>query len=568
MKRLLWLIVAMAGLVAVVTGCGGTPRYDGRLAAADSLMHDDPDSALALVEAIDAGSLTTDGDRAYRDLLLTQARYRCYIAATSDSAINRALAYYRAHDGEREKLTRCYLYKGAVMEELGQVDSAMFHYKTAEATAAPDDYFNLGYAKLRIATLYQDQLSQDSIAIQYLKGAIHCFEILEDTSFLISCYGGLGAVCGVKHPDSTEYYLTYAIKLAQQFKPSMQYTYKSKLAGFELYYKKDYKRANILSMDVLRNGQKDCNESQFYYYVVLSYLRLGQVDSAICIFNIIPSPTDKVDSMNYYNVLAELGKEKRFDNSYALNSNKSLSLSNDILSSSKEKQLIKTEAAFEKQRIEKNNSTLSKFNRYLKVILFITGLLLLFTAAFAWLSGKALRRQRHEQESIRAELEKALSELKQRKENSAGTVSQLVGYRISAINELFQEIRYKFKDKDANNKNGIVTFSSVLKNLNEQYALMQVNLSDSFWAKMKLSVDGEYNGILSFVEARYNLTEQDIKLFCLLCADISPQLIKLCMNYTSSKTSSTYRNRLIKKKIGLDMTFSQFVEQYMAGLIK
>lgn len=179
-----------------------------------------------------------------------------------------------------------------------------------------------------------------------------------------------------------------------------------------------------------------------------------------------------------------------------------------------------------------------------------------------------MRRQRHEQESIRAELEKALSELKQRKENSAGTVSQLVGYRISAINELFQEIRYKFKDKDANNKNGIVTFSSVLKNLNEQYALMQVNLSDSFWAKMKLSVDGEYNGIVSFVEARYNLTEQDIKLFCLLCADISPQLIKLCMNYTSSKTSSTYRNRLIKKKIGLDMTFSQFVEQYMAGLIK
>ena len=57
-------------LVAVVTGCGGMHRYDARLAAADSLMHDVPDSALALVQAVDPASLTREGDRAYRDLLL------------------------------------------------------------------------------------------------------------------------------------------------------------------------------------------------------------------------------------------------------------------------------------------------------------------------------------------------------------------------------------------------------------------------------------------------------------------------------------------------------------------
>lgn len=45
----------LAVLVAVVTGCDGTPRYDSRLAAADSLMRDAPDSALAIVETIDRG---------------------------------------------------------------------------------------------------------------------------------------------------------------------------------------------------------------------------------------------------------------------------------------------------------------------------------------------------------------------------------------------------------------------------------------------------------------------------------------------------------------------------------
>ncbi len=49
------IVMLLAVLVAVVTGCDGTPRYDSRLAAADSLMRDAPDSALAIVETIDRG---------------------------------------------------------------------------------------------------------------------------------------------------------------------------------------------------------------------------------------------------------------------------------------------------------------------------------------------------------------------------------------------------------------------------------------------------------------------------------------------------------------------------------
>ena len=252
-----WLvrILAISLLVAVVTGCGGAGRNDARLVAADSLMQPDPDSALALVQAVPPGSLTREGDRAYRDLLLTQARYKCYITATSDSDINRALDYYRRHSGEREKLTRAYIYKGAVMEELGHPDSAMFYYKHAEATAAPDDYFNLGYVKLHIATLYQDQVSQDSSAIIRLKDAIHYFSLLNDTNFLITAYGDLGTILIENNMDSSELYLIKAISLARQFNPSKQYTYKSKLSGFYLFYKEDYLKAKELAMDVYNKGK-------------------------------------------------------------------------------------------------------------------------------------------------------------------------------------------------------------------------------------------------------------------------------------------------------------------------
>ena len=239
------ILVMMAVLVAVVTGCGAH-RYDGRLMVADSLMRSNPDSALAILESLPVGRLTTEGDRAYHGLLISQARYKAYVTATSDSDINRALSYYRTHSGEREKLTRAYIYKGAVMEELGHPDSAMYYYKSAEATAAPDDYFNLGYCNLRIGELYQAQISQDSAAIMNLNNAIHYFTFINDTNYLIACFGDLGAICGTYYPDSTEYYLMHAIDLAKRYNPSKQYTYKSKLAGFNL----------TISMIILR--QKSC----------------------------------------------------------------------------------------------------------------------------------------------------------------------------------------------------------------------------------------------------------------------------------------------------------------------
>ena len=49
MKQLLTVILLCFALVVGVTGCGGSQHYDSRLTTADSLMHDKPDSALALV---------------------------------------------------------------------------------------------------------------------------------------------------------------------------------------------------------------------------------------------------------------------------------------------------------------------------------------------------------------------------------------------------------------------------------------------------------------------------------------------------------------------------------------
>ena len=144
------------------------------------------------------------------------------------------------------------------------------------------------------------------------------------------------------------------------------------------------------------------------------------------------------------------------------------------------------------------------------------------------------------------------------------SVTKLVAYRIEALNELFDSIRIKSHDEKRTKK--IIPLSSFLKTLNENKDILEIDLSKSFWEKMERSVDGEYSGIMTYVRNKYPLlSEQDLKLFCLSCAHLSPQIIKLCLKYSNAKTVSNYRKKIIKLKMGLDLSFDEFIRQYLKG---
>lgn len=217
MKKMWIYILLLFSLVELwsLGGCGGHPHYDTRLTAADSLLKLDVDSALTLLEAINPGSLGNEADRAYHALLLTEARYRCYIPATSDSLINLALDYYERHGEEREKLTRAYIYKGAVMEELGENREAMQHYKRALSQVAADDYFNQGYIRLRMGNIYRNNLVADSADIMMFKEALNYFKQVPDSFYVLTCLAEIGSSYGKNNLDSVLHYLYLADTLAE-----------------------------------------------------------------------------------------------------------------------------------------------------------------------------------------------------------------------------------------------------------------------------------------------------------------------------------------------------------------
>jgi hypothetical protein len=592
-KSAIIILMLLAGLVTVVTGCGGAVHYDSRLSVADSLMQSDPDSALAIVEGLPLSELSTAGDSAYHDLLLTQARYRCYVIATSDSAINRALAYYRLHNGEQEKLTRAYIYKGAVMEELGHPDSAMIYYKHAETTAAPDDYFNLGYANLRIAELYQSLYTNDSVAIARMKRATGYFTIINDTSYLITTLGAQGALIA----DSAKYYLEKAIALAKATNSTQRFEYESKLAGY-YFYRQDYSTAKDLAMDIIRNGADECDEDQFYYYAARSFIKLSRLDSARYVHSMIPAPIFPLDSMNLYRLEAELAEAEHRYQDHAAYFAKSKEINDRIFTNSLKSNIGSVEVMYD---AEKANTQYRK-NVFGKILGVAAVVILAMLLASWWLTKRIKKRISEYQEDInlsRAELEKTISlyedrlaqsesslarqqELLAEKDNKIqkvtkekdrllsqqaiveGQVSKIVRKRLAAINELYQEIRVKTPNNTPYKRS--LPLVSIIKDLNDKKKLSIITPKDSFWKKLKASIDDEYQGLATFVEKKYPfLTEKELKLFWLLSAKISPQIIKLCMDFTHYTTVSNYKRKLIKDIMGHDMKFEEFIQAYLDG---
>ncbi len=578
-KQLLVVILVMLVLGAVVPGCSNATRYDSRLTTADSLMHDNPDSALAIIEAVNRDSLTTEHDRAYRDLLLTQARYKAYIPATSDSDINRALSYYKQHPKEREKLTRAYIYKGAVMEELGHPDSAMFYYKTAETSADPDNYFNLGYSNLRIAQLYQGFYSNDSAVVARMKQATHFFEICKDTAYLVTTIGTQGGYPKILGEDSARFYLEKAILLAKIIHSPKGWQYQSKLVG-RYFYCGDFKKAKELAMDIVRNGKDDCNEDQFYYFAVRSYIRLGLMDSALWIMSLIPLPTIAVDSMNRYQALADLSQATQQYDDYMRYSELAKGIDTRLLEESRGSRLIETELKWDAdQQGEKVRGDAD--HRWGKIIGITLLAIAIMTVIAYFIVKRHIANYRSQLDSARSDVEKMLADIDEKEKQLVAVnkrklelemkeqsdinsqVSSIVRYRHAALNELYECARIISVTDDG--KKSVLPLMRIVKDLFEQKGILRKPLSKNFWKNLRISVDGEFHGIASFVEQNYpDMSDKDMQLFMLMCAHFPNQIIKIIMNYTNDVTASRNKKRIMKDNFGLDTTkVDDFIQIYL-----
>ena len=556
MKQLLWVIVAMIVLGVVVPGCDDVARYDSRLIVADSLIRDHADSVLKVLEALSPSGLSTEGDRAYRDLLITQARYKAYVPATTDSSINRALAYYRAHPKEREKLTRAYIYKGTVMEGLGHPDSAMLYYKQAEDRADTADYYNLGYVKLQMGALYNDYFSFNGQETLKYEEALENFKKADDSAYIFVCLNNLGCMYRENLPQKAESMLMEASQLARNLQDTSYIIYNDLSLAVLYYYQGKYTQARRLFWELFASKNPQ-NDYILFFTAANVYARLGILDSAEMYHNLACENKNGDESryrMYYLRSLSELAVARKDTLTSLRLAQESERIDDSLTSNHKKFIILNTEVTHDQESAE-NNQRKHKSRETSYVWLIVTIIVL---ALLVMLLGYRLsRRNAHRYDELIADLRKEnqnqsdnLKTLQNNIDNLRIDDDKLRDYINSHIDMMRNVIEECYH---APHGPLAMKIRKIVKYQEENAGI---------WNKLFHYLDMEYNNIMSSTIEHYpQLGDKDLLMISLTCMGYSCAQIAIVLGYSSSSGISTIRKR-IASKMGLDCSLSEYIDQF------
>lgn len=554
-------LMTLLALAMMVGGCEKQQPYDSRLVVVDSIMRHDPDSALALLKNMNSADMATEGNQAYYALLLTQARYRCYVVATSDSTINTALDYYRHYDNEREKLTRACIYKGAVMEELGDPKAAMNYYQEAKNTVAPDDLFNQGYIRLRMGNIYRDNVAADTIDITLTKQALYYFKRIPDSFYILTCLNSIGGSYIGVNQDSALLYLEQAQMLAKQLhQDGMEETCLRYLADLKMFSDnaEDVEMAKRIALSQVNKDKKPEDElTHFLLIAAYTLARQDKPDSAICYLNQVRDNklSDGLRVLDY-NCLAEIARSRGDIKGYQYYYKHCVQLSDSISNNDMQRQLRDVEMKYDNEAL-KYKALKYRTNWQLSLL----GALLLLsvlTIALMMVSRKSAQRKRLLQESqdtierLHGDTAQLSAQLAKNEEMSED-LKQTIRHQIDTFTQLV-EMHYQRVGQNPRK------FVELFK---KSYSVSQPDLS--FWSGIRAYADSTCGGIITHTLAACpSLSETDVRFLSLCCCDLPTTVIMACMGYNDSH-SFYNKKRRIAEAIGLQVKLDSYIQGFRNG---
>ncbi len=567
----------------LLMGCRHHRAVSPRLVELDSLIAIAPDSAAALLAAIPADSLTAPENRAYHALLLTQAKYKAYIPATSDSDINIAVDYFVAkNDGNYDRRIRSLIYKGCVMTELNHPDSAMYWFKSAETAASPDDHANLGFIKYKIGVLFMDELEMGTTTINYLNTALQHFNYTNDTIFQLACLIRLGSIeCLNKKSDKK---LKEAQQLAIEFGENDYVIHTLEHMSIQALQGNQYQQAKELSMNAILQGDSSV---ACYSYVVMSYCGLGYADSALFYLRLMPKPKNMVDSMTYHRAHAELARTLNNMEDYVFHNDLAGRISDTIFFESQQAEIKEIEQKYENQVLLEQVKS-SRIRLWLISALAVLLFLLVGIAFAFWQKRKKLDAVTKQNEINKLYLE--LKEISQRSESLSQQNKEL-----SQENEELQALAKKVQqtesdlstDKDyADLENERFKEKQLSKSLEYIAGLLHTFIQQShelkpsefmekfrkgfletpnggevdFWYTLRVQADQVHSGAVEKLLAEHpDLNETFIRVLCMSALGFSTEMMATCLQHKSDYIK-TLKNRL-KKKLDINCSIPDYLKQ-------
>ena len=542
MKKLLYLSLFTILLSAAV-GCSRS--VDKRLVLADTLMWTNPDSSLAILEAINRDSLQGDENKAYYALLLTQAQFRCNIPLTSDTLISKAVDYY-SDNHNREHYTRTLLYKGGAYEDMGDPVEAIKWYKQAENNADSADYRNLAQINFRMGLLYYKNYASNNLDLNKFKMAAHYYEILRDKKMTMTALEYCGNVLRITDINEARKCYDKALSTARELKDTTNIY--SIDVNYALMYIEDslYSQAKQYIMDAFQLNNS-FEENNNYYMLSLIYANQKDLDSAKYFIS-LPDKSQNIayDSLLMYKALREIALCENDISQYRIFNSQCKKISNSLEYNKTRYKLLDSEQEFDKSTKSEASISLGKKK---KIIYLLIGLLLLISAVFSLIYLKKKKDAKRLIVEIRNENSDKYDRLNEELVNVNNRFANVMLAQISVLKNIMTQT-YK-EPEDYQSKNA-------------EHKISPINDSDKeFWNGLYDYLNLKHSNIIKRIDKNYpRLSPTEMNIIGLLCCGFNDAEIAVCKGYRNAKTVKSKRNK-IKGKMKLDILLTDYLKQMM-----
>ena len=539
------LILLIGISLVLLAGCRQQQADLPRLVELDSLIAVAPDSAAALLEAIPADSLHTAAYRAYRALLLTQAKYKAYIPATSDSDINIAVDYFVAKNvGNYDRRIRSLIFKGCVMTELNQPDSAVYWFKAAENAARPDDHANLGYILFRIGDLYQYEFVASNLAIAYYQRALPHLKESGQSFYEMASLSELASLSSLDNRYSDWRYVMPAMMKSLSQNDMNYISANLATLGTNKLYKEDYSMAIRLFTQVLDLPASVTTHSRCHLMLAQAYVATEKFDSARIHLkkSVIISA---IDSMLYNRTAAMIDYACDDIAGYYEHDQVADDIAHNMLLASEATKLKDTEDSYILQLSENEKQICSMRVRLMALtILAVIALIVFYLIICRY-------RVKSENEAI------------------ATLRENLQAHRFHSLE--VSEMSEKMRDSLTKQQALLQKMMSLYEqNLPDEKFLPQIKKllkgykpEAGFWQDTYQFVNLHFSSILNNLKENYpKFTEPYAKVLALACCGCSNADIMVITGLSSLGVVRNYKSKITHEIMGLEITLEELIERY------
>ena len=574
MKKIRLLLPIL--LLMCICACTNKP-YPQSLRVADSLIHNNPDSAVILLEELKRSmAFEPQATQMYYQLLTIKAKDKAYITHTSDSLIKTVVKYYEERK-DRERLPETYYYAGRVYRDLGDAPQALeYFFKAIESTKERTEYKLISriYSQTGMLYLYQDTYDQ---ALKVFRKAYQYCLLDKDSIGMVYSLRDIGRTfTTLNSTDSALYYYKGALKYAEQIHNNhLIGVVQGELSG--LYIQLEMYPEAFAAIQCSNKYIKGHNIAPFYAILADYYYYTNQLDSATFYYTQTASFDDLYQKQGSYKGLGNIARKKGQYKEAMEYFDKYLIYTDSIKNITNTETIRKMQSLYNYQLKEKENSRLQHqaANYKLWNILLVFSLLSL---VFLFISYHQFRKKKEQQRLVKQE------RIKQIQKDRYAQSNTYLEKNKEQIKVLELSLHKAEIEKDQLRQDLLKAQKSLIEKTNEQITATQrvqkqselaLKHSDIYkkfhfavqgsdekignddWKELMCAVDEAYNQFTTRLLELYPMKTIEIQVCVLIKIGLSPAQIAF-ITIRSRQAISSIRKRLYSKVMGKDGTPEQW----------